>query len=332
MNRKEKRKNHRRRKKLLAVITALLALAVIANIWFFANRPADDSGTDVGTARPTKTHETGKEKAQRLTQLKLDPADFFSDHIIVQNMTNNAILFEKAADEKTRPASLTKIMTALVVIEHTKDFQERIEIPHDIYTYLNGSGIVTAGFGDGENPAVEDLLYGILYKSGAECCLTLAQKVAGSEAAFVRMMNEKAAEIGMKNTTFGNCIGLDNPACWTTARDLLTLTRYALKNQHFRNIFASFSYTIGPTSQCSRDRVIYNAAVKRFGSNRAGVFGGKLGNTPQAQLCLSSIAEIGGQEYVCISTHARRTAAHYNPHVEDARVLYEEIADRLQSN
>lgn len=331
MSRSANRKSRRRRKKFLSVIMALLALAVIANIWFFADRivnpPASDgeAGKESGEAT-----EEQSAKAKKLTHLELEQEDFFSDHIIVKNMANGAVLFEKAADEKTRPASLTKMMTALVIIEHTTDFQERVEIPHDIYAYLNGSGIAVAGFGDGENPTVEDLLYGILYKSGAECCLTLAQKVAGSEASFVEMMNQKAAEIGMKNTTFGNCVGLDNPACWTTARDLLTLTEYALKNPQFRSIFASYSYIIEPTNQCSRKRIIRNAAVKRFGSDRAGVFGGKLGNTTLAQLCLSSVSEIDGQEYLYISTHAKRTDQHPNPHVEDARVIYREIEDNVK--
>lgn len=329
MNRKEQRKRRRRRKRLLAVITALLALAVIANIWFFANRPADEAKSDPGQ-NATASHNAKREHAKALKRLELDPAEFFSDHIIVKNSANGAILFEKAADEQTRPASLTKMMTALVAIEHTEDFQERVEIPHDIYTYLNGSGIAVAGFGDGENPTVDDLLYGALYKSGAECCLTLAQKVAGSEAAFVEMMNEKAAEIGMKNTAFGNCVGLDNPACWTTARDLLTLTEYALQHEHFRDIFASYSYPIEPTNQCNRTRVIHNAAVKRFGADRAGVFGGKLGNTTQAQLCLSAIAKIDGQEYLFISTHAPRTELHPNSHVEDARIIYREIAKQVK--
>lgn len=331
MSRSAKRRIRQRRRRFLTVIIVLLVLAVIANIWFFADQmmspPASDTGAESKTGEPA---ESSSAKAKKLKSLDFAQTSFFSDHVIVKNTANGAILFEKAADEKTRPASLTKMMTALVIIEHTKDFQERVTIPHDIYSYLSGSGIAVAGFGDGENPTVEDLLYGILYKSGAECCLTLAQKVAGSETAFVAMMNQKAAEIGMKNTTFGNCVGLDNPACWTTARDLLTLTEYALKNPQFRAIFASYSYVIEPTNQCSRKRIIRNAAVKRFGSDRAGVFGGKLGNTTLAQLCLSSIAEIDGQEYLCVSTHAQRTDEHLNPHVEDARVIYKGIADQVQ--
>lgn len=306
------------RKKSLLIITCLLAVVLIANGWFLVNRVKD----------------TKKENPKKTTQaaLKSIDVDVFSDHMIVLDLDHNKVLYKKAADEKTRPASLTKMMTALVIIENTKDFNERVKIPHDIYTYLNGSGIAVAGFEDGENPTVEDLLHGILYKSGAECCLTLVQKVAGSESAFVKLMNDKAAEIGMKNTTFGNCIGLDNPQCWTTARDLMKLVRYALKNDHFRNIFASYSYTIEPTNKCDRSRTIHNAAINRFGEDKAGVFGGKLGNTMQAQLCLASIAKIGGGEYLCISTHAARTEDRYNPHVDDARTVYKEIAKQLAGN
>lgn len=312
------------RKKFLAVITILLAVVLVVNGWFLVNHFSQKSGS-----LPEK--ETSGKELLPLEKLELSGDSLFSDHVIVLDVKNDRVLFEKDADGKTRPASLAKIMTALVIIENLQDFQERVEIPHDIYTYLQGSGIAAAGFEDGENPTVEDLLYGILYKSGAECCLTLAEKVAGSEEAFVAMMNEKAADIGLENTSFGNCIGLDSPACWTTARDLMKLTKYALENEHFRSIFASYSYTIAPTNKCSRERTIYNAAVKRFGSDRAGVFGGKLGNTDQAQLCLSAIAEINGGEYLYVSTHALRTQERYNPHVDDARTVYKAIEKQLEA-
>ena len=315
----DKRKRARR-KKVLAVISCLMAVVLVINGWFIIRTLVGKGGA---------SDSTQSQPAER-TPLKSIEADVFSDQMIVMDLTHNKVLFKKAADEKTRPASLAKMMTALVVIEHTEDFDERLKIPHDIYTYLNGSGIAVAGFEDSERLTVEDLLYGMLFNSGAECCLTLARHTAGSEAAFVKMMNEKASELGMKNTTFGNCIGLDNPACYTTARDWMRLTRYALKNEHFRQIFTSYTYEIKPTNKCDETRTIRNAAVRRFGNDRAGVFGGKLGNTTQAQLCLASIAKIDGWEYVCISMLAQRTEVHFYPHVDDARTVYKQIAEKLK--
>lgn len=306
----------------MAVISCLLAVVLAVNGWFVVRALM---GKDSSSMNPSRS-----EHHEEKPQLESIDVDVFSDYMIVLDLTHNKVLFKKSADEKTRPASLAKMMTALVVIENTEDFDARLKIPHDIYSYLNGSGIAVAGFEDGEQLTVEDLLYGMLYKSGAECCLTLARNTAGSEAEFVKMMNEKAQEIGMKHTTFGNCIGLDYPACYTTARDWMRLTRYALKNEHFRKIFASTSYQIEPTNKCDETRTIQNAAVRRFGADRAGVFGGKLGNTAQAQLCLASIAKIGGGEYVCISMHAQRTEERYNPHVDDARAVYKQIAEKLK--
>ncbi|MCQ4636836.1 D-alanyl-D-alanine carboxypeptidase [Anaerovorax odorimutans] len=313
-------KKRARRKKLLAVIACLLAVVLVANGWFIVRSLVGSGGAeDAASSRNVEKK-----------PLESIDAEVFSDHMIVMDLTHDKVLFKKAAGEKTRPASLAKMMTALVVIENTEDFNERIKIPHDIYTYLHGSGIAVAGFEDGERLTVEDLLYGMLYKSGAECCLTLARKVSGSEDKFVKLMNEKAKELGMEDTTFGNCIGLDNPACFTTVSDWMKLTKYALKNKHFRSIFASYTYKIEPTNKCDETRTIRNAAVRRFGADRAGVFGGKLGNTTRAELCLASIAKIEGCEYVCISTHAHRTEDRYNPHVDDARTVYKEIEKQMK--
>lgn len=285
-----------------------------------------------GVKHLTEKKEPEQRQTEPVRQLDaISVEDLNSQHGIVMDLERSQVLYEKAAEDQTRPASLAKMMTAIVIIEHTTDFSEKVAVPHDVYTDLNGRGIALAGFEDGEAISVMDHLYGILYLSGAECCVTMAEKVAGSEEAFVELMNQKALELGMDHTTFGNAIGLDSPACYTTARDMATLLQYALKNKQFRQVFASYAYTLEPTNKCERSRTIHNRAIARFEPDRAGVIGGKLGNTPEAALCLASLAEIQGKEYICITTYALPEESRQDPHVEDARNIYQEIDKALST-
>ena len=99
-------------------------------------------------------------------------------------------------------------MTVLVGLEHIEDLNGTASVPADIYQGLYEEGASMAGFQPGEAVTYRDLLYGALLPSGAECCLTLAQEIAGDEETFASMMNEKADELGMSRTHFTNCTGL----------------------------------------------------------------------------------------------------------------------------
>ena len=105
-----------------------------------------------------------------------------------------------------------------------------------------------AGFRPGETATVRDLLYGVLLPSGAECCEALAREVSGSEEAFVELMNQKAAALGMASTHFCNPTGLHDPEHVSTARDMARLLRAAMQNEMFRTIFATARYTVPPTN------------------------------------------------------------------------------------
>ena len=120
-----------------------------------------------------------------------------------------------------------------------------------------------AGFRPGETATVRDLLYGALLPSGAECCETLAREVSGSEEAFVELMNQKAAALGMASTHFCNPTGLHDPEHVSTVRDMARLLRTAMQNEMFRTIFATARYTCRPRI-CTRTALRWRA---RFGAN-----------------------------------------------------------------
>lgn len=248
-----------------------------------------------------------------------------SKNAIAVDLLSGKPVYQKKAKEKARPASLTKMMTALVVIENNRDLNKKIRVPKRICNELKGRDIAVAGFKGGERVTARDLLYGILFESGAECCMTMAEETAGSEKEFVKMMNKKAKAIGMKHTTFGNSVGLDYPDCYTTASDMAILVRYALKNEMFRKVYTSETYVIKPTNKRKKSRTIENRTVTMFGDERAGVFGGKRGYTPKANLCLSTVAKINGREYICVSFGAPMTEKSSGAHVKDTRKIYRAI-------
>ena len=135
--------------------------------------------------------------------------DTASRHAILLDAQSGRVLAQKRADERTAPASLTKMMTVLLAIETEPDLDKQVTLPEDIFPALQTEKASMAGFVPDETVTVRDLLYGAMLPSGAECCEALARLVSGSEDNFAELMNQKAAELGMKNTHFTNATGSD---------------------------------------------------------------------------------------------------------------------------
>ena len=128
--------------------------------------------------------------------------DTASRHAILLDAQSGRVLAQKRADERTAPASLTKMMTALLVIEAEPDLDKQVTLPEDIFPALQTEKASMAGFVPGETVTVRDLLYGAMLPSGAECCEALARLVSGSEESFAALMNQKAAELGIYGYNF----------------------------------------------------------------------------------------------------------------------------------
>lgn len=151
-----------------------------------------------------------------------------SPHAILMRADSGEVLAEKDADSTIYPASMTKMMTALLAIEANPDLDTPVTLPEEIFPALQAQNASLAGFQAGETATVRDLLYGAMLPSGAECCEALAREVSGSEEAFVARMNQKAAELGMTATHFCNPTGLHDPEHVSTVRDMARLTEAAL--------------------------------------------------------------------------------------------------------
>jgi D-alanyl-D-alanine carboxypeptidase len=156
------------------------------------------------------------------------------------DMDSNEVIYEKNSHNIRSVASISKIMTTIVAIE-SKDINEVVIIGDEI-TKAYGSGVYIK---QGEEMTLKDLLYGLMLRSGNDASLAIAKYVGGSVDNFVLMMNEKAKEIGMQDTTFNNPNGLDEEkGNYSTAYDMAILTSYAMKNETYKEIVSTKKYTL----------------------------------------------------------------------------------------
>lgn len=233
--------------------------------------------------------------------------NIYSKHMILVDLQSHRVISEKASREKTYPASLTKIMTAIVAIENTRDLNEKMEVTQEIFNSLNGSDASMAGFLPGEDVPAIDLLYGTLLPSGAEAASTLAVNCTGSEDKFVELMNQKAEELGMKNTHFTNVSGLNDQEHYTTVSDMAILLQYCLRNSTFYTVFTTKSHSTSATNKHPDGITFHSTMFQSMNtSNVEGgrILGGKTGYTSEAGLCLASLAEKDGKKYILITTGA----------------------------
>ena len=260
-------------------------------------------------------------------ELDFSEYELYSNYILLTDIEGN-ILYEKNSDERFYPASLTKIMTVIVAHENLDDLDYSVQIPGYIYEYIAAEDASTAGFEAYDTVTVEDLLYGAILSSGAECCLTLADMISGTEYDFAALMNDKAEELGMDNTNFTNCTGLHNYDHYSSAEDISVLLRYALQNSEFRRIFTRDSYYT--ETQYNPYGIVLNSTMFSFvedGYYPFELLGGKTGYTQEAGLCLASAAEINEKEYILVTAGADGSHMTDPYHIEDALAVYGRLAD-----
>lgn len=251
-----------------------------------------------------------------------------SPNAILIRLKDHAILMQKNSEEKIYPASLTKIMTAIVAIKNLLNLNEEITLTNSTFKGLYEADASMAGFQPGEKVSAIDLLYGVLLPSGAESCIGLADQIAGSEQGFVKMMNQKAADLGMDNTHFENVTGLHNENHYTTVKDLSILLSYALQNDTFREIFTSSSHSTQPTNKNPSGITFYGTMFEELNNQNiidGKILGGKTGYTDEAGLCLASLAKVGKQEYILISVGAKGDHHSEQYNITDALAVYNSI-------
>ncbi|MGI6007900.1 MAG: D-alanyl-D-alanine carboxypeptidase family protein [Ruminococcus sp.] len=258
----------------------------------------------------------------------VDLEHLYSPNAVLTEANSGRVIAVHNGDKRIYPASLTKIMTAILAVEHTEDLEQTVTLPEDIFPPLYEQGASMAGFQPGEEVRLKDLLYGILLPSGAECCLAFADRIAGSEGQFAVMMNEKARELGMKNTHFTNSTGLHDPDHYSTVKDISILLQYALKNDTFRTVFTTSRYSTQPSNLHPEGFTFYSTLSRSLDNPRVSggeILGGKTGYTSEAGLCLASLARIHGKEYILVTAGADGTHETEPFHILDAVSVYNQI-------
>lgn len=236
---------------------------------------------------------------------------------IVMEASTGLILYEKNINEAYYPASITKILSALLVIENSS-FGELVTFSKDsIYNIERDSTHI--GIDVGEQLTVLQCLYGILLESANEVTYAAAEHVAGSIPAFSEMMNEKARSLGALNSNFVNPHGLPDDNHYTTAYDMALITREAMKNESFRKITAARTYQIPPTNKQEEIRYLRNhhKFILKNDLKYEGTIGGKTGFTQKARYTLVTIAKRGDLELICVILKDDTSAHQY----EDTKKL-----------
>ena len=244
-----------------------------------------------------------------------------SEHAVLYNLNDNTVVFEKNSDSDTAIASLTKIMTTIVAIENIKDYNEKVTITSEMLKGLKEANAWQTGFYAGQKLTYDDLLYATFLDSGADAARGLAFSLAGSEEGFVKLMNAKAKELGLEKTTFTNPVGLDSKTGQNaTVKETAETLIYALKNEKFKEIFYSDSYTLS-TKKVVRSSMRSNA--KSNNQDISYILGGKTGYTDNAERCLASVAkdETNNITYLLVTTNAPSYKKYYYT-IEDARNIY----------
>ncbi len=226
---------------------------------------------------------------------------------LIANIDTDAIIYEKNIDEKLFPASLTKIMTAVVVLDECPNPENvTVTCSENAINSLLGTDSSNFNLKIGEQLSALEMLYVLMVHSAGDAANALAEHFGGSVEGFVAKMNAKAKALGMANTNFMNAHGLHDDAHYTTPRDMYTLTKYALKNETFKKIFGTVRHIVPATNLTDHPRTLATTVfIQDPNTSMADTYykpvdGGKTGYTDPAGRCLITYAEEDGITYVCV--------------------------------
>jgi len=235
-----------------------------------------------------------------------------SKEAIIYNLNDDNVIYEKNSNEQTKIASLTKIMTSLVVLENINNIDDTVTVE---YKDLQGlKGYAVAGFKAGDTVTYKDLLYALMLPSAADAANILARSIAGNTEEFVNMMNDKANKLGLKNTKFSNPIGMDNDN-YSTAYDLSIILKEAIKSDLFKELYNTDSYTT--TNNIKLTKTTSKIASK-YNLDISNLTGSKTGFTDEAGYCLASTATYNNVNYLVVTLNSEELPNH----IKDTLNLY----------
>lgn len=318
-------------KKTLKIIVAFFALFFIIQIESLKaeaifneekSRPYTEEEVYLMLDNFEKVHKQADKEFERIA---FDSNNLYSENCCLMEKDTGKILYAFAEDTLAFPASLTKIMTTIVAIDSLKNLNESY-----IFTQKKISDLVVqdasmAGFAADEKVTAKDLIYGTMLPSGGEAAEGLAECASNSVTDHVKKMNDKLKDYGLSKSNFTNVTGLHNKDNVSTAREIAEMVRYGLNNKEFRDVFTNQVYVTSKTAQhpdgveLKYSVIKYQDLMEHQGFK---ILGGKTGYTEEANLCLASIAEVKGKEYILVTLGAPIIETNGATHFTDAFTCY----------
>ena len=257
---------------------------------------------------------------------------FISKAVYLYNLTDDKEVLSKNENERLPMASLTKIMTVRVALKHITDLAATAPVDTDAYHRAIDMNASMAGFRGGEATSYRDLLYATMLRSAGEAADSLAINISGSMDNYVAMMNQEAKDLGLKNTSYANADGMDDPGNYQSAKDCAMLIKDSLEDGDFRAIFTKRDFVTRPTLD-HPDGVYLESTVfshlKKYNQNGFEIIGGKSGTTDKAGLCWATLAEKNGKEYILVVMGVPYDNIDNlnDGHIEETLRIYESIGD-----
>lgn len=280
----------------------------------------NDISTEGATAEDGSPIDASSEEAPQADISDPNAPEIVANNAIVMDVKTGTILYEKNAYDRCYPASITKVLTCLVALEHV-DMSSTVTFSYDsIWGIERDSNHIALDVG--EQITAEQCFYGILLQSANEASWGMAEHVAGSLDAFADMMNAKAEELGCLDTHFVNANGLHDDDHYTTCYDMALITKAAIQNPMFRTIDETLYYQIPPTNLCDKPRDLWHQLKMLYPTSPyyyEYCEGGKTGYTDEARNTLTTYAEKNGMELICVMMDCEGAANCYT----DSAALYE---------
>jgi len=243
-----------------------------------------------------------------------------SNYAILIDLDKGSIVAEKNGKVRMNPASMTKVLTLLVAVEHIDNLEQPVTITQEMTDYSFANGCSSAGFERDETVTVKDLLYGTILPSGAEAAVGLAIHVSGSQEAFVDLMNEKLEELGLSESAhFTNCVGVYDDDHYCTPYDMAVIMRAALENDLCRQVLSAKTYTTSETEEHPEGMILSNWFLRRIEDKDVGdnVKSGKTGYVEESGSCAVSYGENkDGKRYICVTADAQNQWRCIDDHAE----------------
>ncbi|MCR5557308.1 MAG: D-alanyl-D-alanine carboxypeptidase [Butyrivibrio sp.] len=243
-----------------------------------------------------------------------------SNYAILLNLDTGNVVANKDGTERINPASMTKILTLLVAAENLTNLDDTFEMTQAIGDFVYKNDCSAVGFSVGETVSVRDMLYGTILPSGGDAAMCLAEYIAGSQEAFVDMMNDKLKELGLSDTAhFTNCIGIYNEDHYCTLLDMAMILKAAEENSLCHEVLNARTYTTSNTEEHPEGITVSNWFMRRIEDKdtHGEVMGAKTGFVNQSGCCGASYQiSNDGTHYICVTADAWSTWRCIYDHVE----------------